>query len=65
MREKKGTRRIWIQSVRRNPPDANLEGRAFYELAAAEAQREADAQAQAEERTQPQEAAQLPEEEAS
>ena len=65
MREKKRTRRIWIQSVKKDPPDIHLAGRAFIELAAAEAQREADAQAQAEAQAPPEDAAPHREEDAS
>ena len=65
MREKKRTRRIWIQSVKRDPPDLHLAGKAFIALAAAQAEREAAAQAEAEAQARPEDAAPHREEDAS
>lgn len=52
MTENKRTRRIWIRSVRRDPPDIPLIGRAFIGAVADEAQKAAE-QAQLKDEAQP------------
>jgi hypothetical protein len=46
MAKKRSESRIWIRSIRRDPPDYQKLGRAFLALAMAQAKAEAEAQAQ-------------------